>query len=125
MIFLQRYKNIVPPKRNCTTKTGGTIQIRINEKSSWTKVQLLDFQGGVTGNRTRDTRIFSPLLYQLSYDTVPFGIANVGKIFYTANFSCILSHIFDKVCTVAQNLSAKIAKIFIPSQGYDCDAYIY
>ena len=24
---------------------------------------------GVTGNRTRDTRIFSPLLYQLSYDT--------------------------------------------------------
>ena len=25
---------------------------------------------GVTGNRTRDTRIFSPLLYQLSYDTI-------------------------------------------------------
>ena len=24
---------------------------------------------GATGNRTRDTRIFSPLLYQLSYDT--------------------------------------------------------
>ena len=27
------------------------------------------FLSGVTGNRTRDTRIFSPLLYQLSYDT--------------------------------------------------------
>ena len=25
---------------------------------------------GVTRNRTGDTRIFSPLLYQLSYDTV-------------------------------------------------------
>ena len=29
----------------------------------------LFFFCGVTGNRTRDTRIFSPLLYQLSYDT--------------------------------------------------------
>ena len=27
---------------------------------------------GATGNRTRDTRIFSPLLYQLSYDTRTF-----------------------------------------------------
>ena len=26
--------------------------------------------GGATGNRTRDTRIFSPLLYQLSYGTI-------------------------------------------------------
>ena len=25
---------------------------------------------GTTGNRTRDTRIFSPLLYQLSYGTI-------------------------------------------------------
>ena len=33
-------------------------------------MQLSDFQCGVTGNRTRDTRIFSPLLYQLSYDTI-------------------------------------------------------
>ena len=30
----------------------------------------LCFLGGATGNRTRDTRIFSPLLYQLSYDTI-------------------------------------------------------
>ena len=41
---------------------------------------------GATGNRTRDTRIFSPLLYQLSYGTIiclelpflPIGIAKVG-----------------------------------------------
>ena len=40
---------------------------------------------GATGNRTRDTRIFSPLLYQLSYGTIiclelpflPIGIAKV------------------------------------------------
>lgn len=30
------------------------------------------FFGGATWNRTRDTRIFSPLLYQLSYGTVVF-----------------------------------------------------
>ena len=29
---------------------------------------------GVTRNRTGDTRIFSPLLYQLSYDTIMFFI---------------------------------------------------
>ena len=27
------------------------------------------FLGGTDGNRTSDTRIFSPLLYQLSYGT--------------------------------------------------------
>ena len=44
---------------------------------------------GATGNRTRDTRIFSPLLYQLSYGTrfcleLPYlsiGIAKVDIIF--------------------------------------------
>ena len=56
---------------------------------------------GVTGNRTRDTRIFSPLLYQLSYDTnfvleLPFlsiGIAKVGNFSEVANFS---TNIFQK-----------------------------
>ena len=46
---------------------------------------------GVTGNRTRDTRIFSPLLYQLSYDTVLLcrcsnGIAKVDIFSDFANF---------------------------------------
>ena len=27
------------------------------------------YEGGTDGNRTSDTRIFSPLLYQLSYGT--------------------------------------------------------
>ena len=56
-----------------------------HEKTA-TESLLLRFRRGVTGNRTRDTRIFSPLLYQLSYDTsfvieLPYlsiGIAKVG-----------------------------------------------
>ena len=37
-------------------------------------------QSGATRNRTGDTRIFSPLLYQLSYGTVSFVLtcAKVG-----------------------------------------------
>ena len=31
---------------------------------------LCTFFGGATRNRTGDTRIFSPLLYQLSYGTI-------------------------------------------------------
>ncbi len=40
------------------------------------KTQLIDYQlrfrfvSGTTRNRTGDTRIFSPLLYQLSYGTI-------------------------------------------------------
>ena len=53
---------------------------------------------GATGNRTRDTRIFSPLLYQLSYGTKLFlelpylsiGIAKVDIFFEPANFSAII-----------------------------------
>ena len=41
---------------------------------------LCTFFGGATRNRTGDTRIFSPLLYQLSYGTLLLceckGIAN-------------------------------------------------
>ena len=45
---------------------------------------------GATGNRTRDTRIFSPLLYQLSYGTV-FDWGNKGKYLFSALkiFYCI------------------------------------
>ncbi len=34
---------------------------------------------GTTRNRTRDSRIFSPLLYQLSYGTSVFGWTNVKQ----------------------------------------------
>ena len=40
------------------------------------------FKGGATRNRTRDTRIFSPLLYLLSYGTLCFfGTAKIKQIF--------------------------------------------
>ena len=52
---------------------------------------LLSFaflQSGATRNRTGDTRIFSPLLYQLSYGTnlFWFAVAKVCNIFDCANF---------------------------------------
>ena len=36
-------------------------------KRAWIFIQALDLTGGQGRNRTIDTRIFSPLLYQLSY----------------------------------------------------------
>ena len=45
-------------------------------------------KSGATRNRTGDTRIFSPLLYQLSYGTnlFWFAVAKVCNIFDCANF---------------------------------------
>ena len=37
------------------------------------------FEGGTDGNRTSDTRIFSPLLYQLSYGTSVFVAAKIRQ----------------------------------------------
>ena len=39
------------------------------------------YKGGTDGNRTSDTRIFSPLLYQLSYGTSVFAVAKVLLFF--------------------------------------------
>ena len=65
---------------------------------------------GATENRTRDTRIFSPLLYQLSYGTIifisfhekfnlllflSFGITKVSIFSYTPNFSALFFDIFS------------------------------
>ncbi len=49
---------------------------------------LHSFKSGATRNRTGDTRIFSPLLYQLSYGTVCFSFAGakVGIIFVSTKF---------------------------------------
>ena len=63
-------------------------------------LNLLKFRGfhlfavilrGANGNRTSDTRIFSPLLYQLSYGTIIFACAKIELfliiflIFYRKN----------------------------------------
>jgi hypothetical protein len=39
---------------------------------------------GIDWNRTSDTRIFSPLLYHLSYDASNFGGAKIARIFENA-----------------------------------------
>ncbi len=39
----------------------------------------------VSGIRTRDTRIFSPMLYQLSYGTLSDCGAKVMKVFISTN----------------------------------------
>ena len=46
------------------------------------------FSSGANGNRTSDTRIFSPLLYQLSYGTIVacLRVQSYGKILVCANF---------------------------------------
>ena len=61
-------------KRNSYTKlqnsyTYSDTKIPSKHEKTAIEASLLRFRRGVTGNRTRDTRIFSPLLYQLSYDT--------------------------------------------------------
>ena len=44
---------------------------------------------GATRNRTGDTRIFSPLLYQLSYGTIVFDYGCKGSPF------CLYSKLFE------------------------------
>ena len=63
------------------------MRIRGKRKSLKTKrfrdlPNLQSFKGGATRNRTGDTRIFSPLLYQLSYGTmfISFAVAKVVKL---------------------------------------------
>ena len=80
-----------------TSLTGSPpAPARRKEKPQGSFIKTLGaFCCGVTRNRTGDTRIFSPLLYQLSYDTIqvmlktiPFGIAGakVWSFFHPCNF---------------------------------------
>ena len=61
-----------------------TLPIVTKKKNSETLDYKLfrSFLGGATRNRTGDTRIFSPLLYQLSYGTIfiSFAVAKVVKV---------------------------------------------
>ena len=65
------------------------------------RIATIEVFCGATGNRTRDTRIFSPLLYQLSYGTIfcfelaffSFGIAKVDIFSLPPNF---FAKIFQK-----------------------------
>ena len=50
------------------------------------RLKAFSLTSGISWNRTSDTRIFSPLLYQLSYDTALLGIANVAFFFVAPIF---------------------------------------
>ena len=45
---------------------------------------------GATRNRTGDTRIFSPLLYQLSYGTIVLRVQSYNNFFNSPNFLRII-----------------------------------
>ncbi len=57
-------------------------QIKYNKKGKL--IFSTSLSSGATRNRTGDTRIFSPLLYQLSYGTSLISGAKVGLIFESA-----------------------------------------
>ena len=69
----------------CSTSNGNILPFftcrggeKKNPDFTWKSGFLLLFaflQSGTTRNRTGDTRIFSPLLYQLSYGTIPISEA--------------------------------------------------
>jgi hypothetical protein len=62
------FKKKMPPKRQVLF--GGIAKKKPLKKGAF---------GGASWNRTSDTRIFSPLLYRLSYGTV--WTANVRRFF--------------------------------------------
>ena len=61
---------------------------------------LKSFKSGATRNRTGDTRIFSPLLYQLSYGTmfISFAVAKVVKLLDYA-IAFIIKNADDWLCS--------------------------
>ena len=67
-------------------------QIKCNEKGKL--IFSTSLSSGATRNRTGDTRIFSPLLYQLSYGTFPFAGAKVVLYFGLRKYSDVFLFIF-------------------------------
>ena len=67
------------------------VFLRINTKKSRSLIEQLSCMSGATRNRTGDTRIFSPLLYHLSYGTncVNFASAKIRIIFESAKLFAV------------------------------------
>ena len=59
-----------------------TLELSLIQGFSCVRSNYVLCFGGATRNRTGDTRIFSPLLYQLSYGTmfISFAVAKVVKL---------------------------------------------
>ena len=93
----QNFKNL--------TKTLKTL---INKKSWNFWFQLFVPWGGVDWNWTSDTRIFSPLLYQLSYDTIVDRDCKISIIFQIPS---ILTKKFNKRLKIILNWKKQCKKI--------------
>ncbi len=55
------------------------VSLVTGKKKKAVKFYLTAFFRGTTRNRTGDTRIFSPLLYQLSYGTIVVSCLRVQR----------------------------------------------
>ena len=91
---------------------------------------MSDFRGGATRNRTGDTRIFSPLLYQLSYGTVvfawgfvPFCSAKLQPFFYSAKFFFIFFVSYRVLMLFRGNVSVFYVYIFFYRQACFGDVF--
>ena len=61
-----------------STKGGETIDTAAKNRAKKNQINL-DLVCGDKWTRTTDSRIFSPMLYQLSYITILLSVANVEK----------------------------------------------
>ena len=84
-------RSITIDKSRCYTRLHNHCRFWENKKSQFSlKIRILRCFAflccGATRNRTGDTRIFSPLLYQLSYGTLAFAVAKIGCFFDLCKF---------------------------------------
>ena len=77
------------------------------EYESLRVIRLGGFRCGTSGNRTSDTRIFSPLLYQLSYGTIVFGY-----VFRPNAMSCDIRAVFLSRCECKGKQKISTSKCF-------------
>ena len=73
---------------------------------------------GATRNRTGDTRIFSPLLYQLSYGTFPFAGAKIVLYFGLRKYSDAFLTIFFQMAV--NPCSEADSSLVLSAQILDC-----
>ena len=102
-------------KNGCNQTWAKTVAILINERNAKRLIinHLAFSPCGTTRNRTGDTRIFSPLLYQLSYGTIVvlLNCECKGSTFYPTvqTFREVFCKFFFRQCfyRVSMNFLAK------------------
>lgn len=74
-------------------------------KKSWfrNEIRILFVESGTTRNRTGDTRIFSPLLYQLSYGTIVIAWLRVQRYAFFVNHTNFWAFFLKKMHEFQKN----------------------